>query len=221
MNVKFHLKEKKRTEADLLHDERLLKRNQTLVDVVYGLIIFQLFLLIPYPSKEQILEQKIAEVFLGDGARLLTVFVGIILVIIYWSQSNTQFGYLKRVNKVLSAISILQLFILMVYLGFVNMDMEGGGDLFVLLGESICLAFAGFLGIFFWKYAGINLLHHQSLNEDQSKSIYFGFFVEPVTALFTIPIALLNVKWYPFAWLAVIPLGLLFGRIARQSRNAN
>ena len=55
MKLKVNLKEKERTLADVKHDERLLKRIQTLVDVVYALILFELFIMFPKPEVQSIL----------------------------------------------------------------------------------------------------------------------------------------------------------------------
>ena len=214
--MKVNIKEKARTPADIKHDERLLRRIQTLVDVVYALILFELFLLFPKPDIQALGEMTLAEIFKGQGPAFATVIIGVIWVIIYWGQSNTQFGYLRRINKNIAAAAIIQVFLLMLYLYFIALDNRTEGDVFALFGQSLCLAFAGFLGAFIWRYSAVNQMHFDELTEGQQYNLYFKFMPEPVAALITMPFAFLGVGWYTLAWLSVIPLGILFNRIAKR-----
>ena len=213
--------EKKRSQADLKHDERLLNRIQTLIDVVYGLILFQLFLLLPKPTKELIAADKLSELFQENGAMMLTVVIGIVWVIIYWGQSNTQFGYLKRTNKTLSSLAIIQLFLLMLYLYFIKLDNETGGDVLALFSQSICLALAGFMGVFSWFYATRNNMLFDDLESDEQQSMYYKFMPEPIAALITVPLAFVDVFWYTVGWLSVIPMGFYFKRRLKKQSNSS
>ena len=214
--MKISLKESERSEADVKHDERLLKRIQTLVDVVYGLVLFQLFLLLPKPTKELIETNNLSKLITTDGPEILTVVIGIIWGIIYWGQSNTLFGYLKRTNRMLTALAIVQLFMLMLYLYFIKLDNETRGDVLALFSQSVCLALAGIVGVFFWKYAWLNNMLFDELEPTQRYSIYYQFWPEPFTAALTIPFAFVGVGWYTLSWLMVIPLGILFKRRATK-----
>jgi uncharacterized membrane protein len=212
MKIKLNLKEKKRTEADLLHDDRLLKRIQTLVDVVYGLILFELFLLLPKPTKEIIVEGKVKELFNEHGAEILTGAMGIMWVIQYWGQSNTMFGYLKRTNKTITSMAIFQLFVLMLYLYFIMVDNEIGGHVYTLILQSICLAIAGIIGIVIWRYASLNAMLFDELKQDQRHKIQLSILPEPIAAIITIPVAFLGPTWYSIVWFSVAPLGILLKR---------
>ena len=216
MKLKINLKEAELTKADVKHDERLLRRIQTLVDVVYGLVLFQLFLLLPMPTSEQIAERRVWEALTEHGPELMTVVVGVVWIILYWGQSNTQFGYLKRTNKTLSALSIIQLFTLMLYLYFIKLDNDTDGDVLALFMQSVFLAIGGFIGAFSWKYAAVNGMHFKELSEEKQYSIYHDFMPEPLAALVTIPFAFLGVGWYTLGWLSVIPLGILFKKMAKN-----
>ena len=199
-------------QAEIKFNERLLFRIQTLIDVVYGLVLFQLFLLLPKPTKEMIAMNDFSQLIGEKGAILLTVVIGIIWVIIYWGQSNTQFGYLKRTNRILTALSIIQLFLLMLYLYFIKLDNETGGDVLALFSQSVCLALAGFIAIFSWRIAARNDMLFDELPDTERRSLYFKFMPEPIAALITIPLAFTGVLWYTIGWLSVIPLGMYFKR---------
>jgi len=209
-------KESERSAADLKHDERLLKRIQTLIDVVYGLVLFQLFLLLPKPTSEMIASGNMSEMLSQEWPKLLTVVIGIIWIIIYWGQSNTQFGYLKRTNKSLSALSIVQIFLLMLYLYFIKLDNETDGDVLALFSQSVCLALAGFIGVYFWKYASLNKMLFDELKESERVEHFYKFMPEPIAAVITIPFAFVDVLWYTLAWLSVIPISIYYKRRSKK-----
>ena len=198
--------------SQLKHNERLLRRNQTLIDVVYGLVLFQLFLLLPKPSKEMIDNNDFSSLIDENGSLLLTVIIGIIWVIIYWGQSNLQFGYLKYTSKTLSSLSIVQLFFLMLFLYFIKLDNETGGDVLALFSQSMCLAVAGFIGVFFWRTASRKKMLFDELTDSEKFIIGDKFLPEPLAALITAPLAFVSVTWYTIGWLTVIPLGCYFRR---------
>jgi uncharacterized membrane protein len=216
MKVKLNIKERERTPVDIKHDERLLKRIQTLTDVVYALIIVQLFRIFPKPVVEDIGRESLAELFKNQGPAFATVIVGLIWVIIYWGQSNTLFGYLKRTNKKITSIAIVQMFLLLLYLYFIDLDNQTDGDVLALFAQSFCLAVAGYLSAFIWHYSAINGMLFEELGEAQKYSIYYKLFPEPIAAVITLPLAFLGAGWYSLGWLSVIPLGILFNNIAKR-----
>ena len=202
--------------SEIKHDERLLRRNQTLIDVVYGLVLFQLFLLLPKPSKEMIDHNDFSSLIDEKGSLLLTVLIGIIWVIIYWGQSNLQFGYLKHTTKTLGSLSIVQLFFLMLFLYFIKLDNDTGGDVLALFSQSLCLAIAGFIGVYFWHTAGRRNMLFDELTEREKLAIGDKFLPEPLAALITAPLAFAGVNWYTIGWLSVIPLAWYFRRRSRH-----
>ena len=86
------------TPAEANRQKNVLRRLQTLVDVVYGLMIFRLFILLPHPTAEQLANKDFFGMYAENGVNLLIVLIGIVLIIIYWGQSNLQLGYLKRID---------------------------------------------------------------------------------------------------------------------------
>ncbi len=198
------------TKLNSILNERILRRLQTLVDVVYALVLFQLFVLLPKPTKEMIQNDSLGLWWSEGWPDIITVVIGIVWIIIYWGQNNTQFGHLKAADKTLASMSIVQLFFLMLFLYFIKLDNETDADVLAIFSQSVCLAFAGFLGIWFWTYAAKRGFLLSEVTESKARKIRFGFYPEALTALITIPLAFTDVLWYTLGWLMVIPLGAYF-----------
>ncbi len=194
------------TKAQLAQQKNTLRRLQTLIDVVYGLMIFRLFVLLPHPSQEQLENRDLIGMFAENGINLLIVLIGIVLIIIYWSQSNRQFGNLSRVDGRVATLSIVQVFSLLIYLYFMRLDNESGGDEFTLLMESVFLAIAGFIGIYNWEYSRKKGFFDDQLTREESFETIYKFYPEPIVAVITIPLAFLGTAWYTVGWLLLLPV---------------
>ena len=59
--------------------------------------------------------------------KLVVIVVGLILLIIYWIQTNKQLGNLVRSSPTHASFAIVQMICLMLYLYFVRFDMEFDG----------------------------------------------------------------------------------------------
>ena len=152
--MKISLKPKKElTQAEVNRQMNTLRRVQNLVDVIFGLMIFRLFTLLPQPTKEQLANRDFLGMFAENGTNLLVMIIGIILIIIYWRQSNVQFGNLNRIDATVATLAIVQVFFLLIYLYFMRLDNETDGDEFTLLMESVFMALAGFAGIYSWEHS--------------------------------------------------------------------
>lgn len=200
------------TIAEKDRQKNTLRRLQTLIDVVYGLMIFRLFVLLPHPTQEQLAKRDLLGMFAESGINLLIVLIGIVLIIIYWGQSNRQFGNLSRIDGRVATLSIVQLFSLLLYLYFMRLDNETQGDEFTLLMESVFLAIAGFIGIYNWNYCRKKGFFDSHLSTEESLETVYKFYPEPLVALFTIPLAFLGTGWYTVGWLLLLPITWLMNR---------
>ncbi len=96
------------SKSDGNHWVRQLARLEVLIDVVYALVIWRLFQLIPRPMEDE--TRTVWEVFSDDPRPFLTVAIGIVIVIVYWLQSNVLFGHLERTDTRHTVLSIQQIF---------------------------------------------------------------------------------------------------------------
>jgi uncharacterized membrane protein len=181
-----------------------LKRLETLTDVVYGIVIWRLFVLIPKPSREQQWDSVGAFISanLGD---LLLVLIGLVVTIIYWGQSNALFGALARTDTRHTVLSILQIFFLLVFLYSLKLGIDLGATAGTRAFESGSAAVVGILGAAAWIYA----IHNRRLllpevTEQDARELGDRVLAEPVTALITIPFAFLGALYWEPAWLSYI-----------------
>jgi uncharacterized membrane protein len=204
--------QKEITKAEEARQANTLRRLQTLIDVVYGLMIFRLFVLFPHPTQEQLENRDLIGMFAESGIQLLIVLIGIILIILYWSQSNRQFGNLSRIDGRVATLSIIQVFALLIYLYFMRLDNETDGDEFTLLMESVFLAIAGFIGIYNWNYSRKQGFFDEHLTPAESYETVYKFYPEPIVAVLTIPLAFISTGWYTVGWLLLIPVTMYINR---------
>ena len=141
------------TNAIIERGEKQLWRLSVLIDVLYALMIYKLFTLMPNPEVDGFGRDEIYEVLTESYLNYTVIFIGIVLIILYWGLSNRLFGNLKHTNGRHSTLSILQIFTLMLYIYFVRLDAEFPGETSLMVMQSIFLAIAGFLSVYSWHYA--------------------------------------------------------------------
>lgn len=176
--------------------ERQLGRLLLIIDVLYALMIYKIFTLMPSVDTEQLNKENIIQVLGANGMRYAMMGVGLIMTIIYWGQNNMVSGNLKRTSGSHAFISILQTFCMMIYLYFMRLDIEIAPDPIILQMESLFLALAGFGGVLAWYVAYKNRLTTEHVDEKEYRSIRTSLLGEPIVAVITIPLALIG----PSVW---------------------
>ena len=81
---------KEKTQAQKERDATQLRRLQTLMDVVFGVLIIRIFTILPQPA-EVLTDGTDPLMIFGEG-KFIMFIIGIILVSIYWFQSNKTNG---------------------------------------------------------------------------------------------------------------------------------
>jgi uncharacterized membrane protein len=202
---------KEKTEAEKQRDERQLRRLQTLMDVIFGVLIIRIFTLLPQPG-EVLKGNRDPLTIFGEGQFVMFV-IGIILVSIYWFQSNKTNGNLVATDGKHSFISILQMLFLLLYFYSVGLDAATHSDVLALFMQSVTLALAGFAGVAAWVYASKHAeLLSEAVSEEEVVVIRHSILTEPLAALFTIPFAFISPLWWNIAWLSVLFFGWVLKR---------
>ena len=176
-----------------------LKRLETLVDVVYGLVIWRLFQLFPHPEGDN--PGSVWEVLSSDPKGTLTIVIGIVIVIIYWGQNNLLFGYLERTDTKHTAYAIVQLFCLLLFLYAISVGTryEPAADLRLL--ESCTALLVGVPAYLGWRHAKRTAgLVSPKLSADEADAISIRILAEPITAATTIPFAIFTPLLWEAAW---------------------
>ncbi len=180
---------------------RQLARLEILIDVVYALVIWRLFQLIPRPVENE--TRSVWELFSDNPRPVLTVAIGIVIVIVYWLQSNTLFGHLERTDSRHTVLSILQIFCLLLFLYAIALGTtyEAATDLRVL--ESVTALLVGVPSYWAWRHAKYQgKLVSPSLSKKDADAISIQILAEPITAAVTIPFAFFAPVLWEVAWLS-------------------
>ena len=192
-------------------------RLERMIDVVYAIIIWRAFMLLPRPTAEQLSGENISA-FLSDnlGAFIL-VFIAIVFTIIYWIQNNILFGNLLSTDGRHTILSILQVFFLLVFLVSIRLHIELGSSPGTRAFESIAAALVGIAGSWAWSYA---IKDHRLLLPEVTKEYAYQLrariLAEPITAIITIPVAFFGAIFWELSWLCY-PLVVVLVRHRRKS----
>lgn len=211
-------KPREKTQAEIERDHRQLRRLEIFIDVVYALVFLRIFLLFPKPGEGGLAGlSSFRELLAANSGRFEMIIVGVLLILIYWSQNVKVFGNLDRTDGRHAALSFLQIFMLLLYLYLVRMEIEFKGEKLPLLMQSISLAIVGFLGVAAWSYAiKDRRLITENITDAEAKHLRLDIMSEPITAVITIPFAWLGTGPWTLAWLA----GLIVTRILKRWRPA-
>lgn len=208
--IKKILKSKQEiTQAMLERGEKQLFRLAFIIDVLYALLIYKLFMFLPRPEIDGFTKDDLVDVLSTSYLNYLMMFVGFVLILIYWGQSNLMFGNLKRTDGKHAVLSLLQVISLMVYLYFVRLDVEFDGAVIALQMESVFLAISGFMGVWSWHYARKKQLISDNVTHDEVSKVYLKILPEPVVSVLSFPFAAFGPDIWTLSWLLLIPVGMI------------
>jgi uncharacterized membrane protein len=198
-------------------ERRYLARLETLVDSIYALVI--VIIVAGFPS---------ARHFEGDftspwdflsrhSDELVTPGLGLILILLYWAQSNVQLGSLARTDTVHAMLVIGQLILLLVYVYSVDFLLDFPGDNTVLTAQSVIFLLMGVVSYVAWRRAtGGRRLVDDEVRDDEIAKIGRDILPEPLTAFLTIGASFLGSTAWEIAWLAVLPITWVVNRIGKR-----
>lgn len=212
-------KKREFTKAEIERGTGLLSSLKIIVNILYALLIFQAFLILPRPDDPELQYNTLPQMFSDHTTQLVVIVVGLIMIITYWLQFNTQLGNLKRSSPKHATLAIVQMICLMLYLYFVRFDMEFEGLTLALQMESVFLALAGFIGIYNWTYARKNFLTSKEINDKEERAIFYKILPEPIAALFSLPFASISPTAWTISFLVIIPLGYFLNILKKTQEN--
>lgn len=213
------IKTEKPTKAEIERGVGILSSLKIVVNVLYALLLFQIFMILPRPDDPELNYLSLVEIYNEHSMKLVVIIVGLILVIIYWIQTNKQLGNLVRSSPFHASLALVQMVCLMLYLYFVRFDMEFDGMAFALQMESIFLALAGFIGVYNWMYVRKNNLTSDQIDKHEERSMLFEFLPEPLASLFSLPFATFGPGIWTLSFLIIIPLGYFLKKIGTRQNN--
>ena len=207
------------TKAQIERGVGLLNSIRVVVNVLYALMIFQMFLILPRPDDPELAYHTLAQIYSENVMQLVMIVVGLILIMLYWIQFNTQMGNLVRSSPLHATLAVVQMIFLMIYLYFLRFDMEYDGMKLALQMESVFLAAAGFIAAFNWRYARSNGLTSDQIDKNEELNIFYKILPEPMASLFTLPFAALGPNYWTLAFLSIIPFGYILKLVRKKYEN--
>jgi uncharacterized membrane protein len=134
---------------------------------------------------------------------LVLAMLGVIVVLVYWFQSNLLLGNLNRTDGKHAAISLLQIFLVLAYLLTVSLGIEVGNEPVVLAAQSVAAALVGFAAAAAWWYASYNRrLLTAEIDDDEVTALRLRVLAEPLTAVLTLALAFVSAVAWEIGWLA-------------------
>jgi len=174
-----------------------LTRLERLMDVVYGIAIWRLFLQLPRPDIDDPAWDSVRELLAGSWETYLVVALATVIVVVYWLQSNDLYGCLEKTDTVHSILSIAQLCCVLLFLYAIGVGLRLGADAASRAFESAAALAFGLAAFASWRYATTRggLLRDDTTPE-QVAQLARRNLAEPLIAALTIPFAFFG----PWAW---------------------
>ncbi len=213
------LTEKQHTAAEFERNVGILFSLKIVINVLYALMFFQLFLILPRLDDPELKIRTLPEIFSTHTDVIIVIIVGLLMVTTYWIQFNKQLGNLVRSSPLHGVLAILQMISLMMYLYFVRIDIESDGMVFALQMESVFLALAGFIGAINWYYAKKNKLTSKNIDEQEKNIILFSILPEPLAASFSFLFATVSQVAWTISFLIIIPLSYILKKMGKKNFN--
>ena len=212
------MQDKAEDKAKLRRESLQLQRLARMIDVVYAIIIWRAFMLLPRPAAEQLNWEHIGAFLSANIGGFLAVAIGIAVTIIYWIQNNALFGNLQSTDSRHTTLAILQLFFLLIFLVSLRLGIDLGASNFTRAFESVAAALVGIAGGWGWLYAVKNhRLLLPEVSQQYAHRLRDRILAEPITAIVTVPFAFVGPILWELSWLTY-PLVVLLVRRRRRTK---
>ncbi len=206
--------------AKLKRETVQLLRLRRLIDVVYAIVLWNVFLLIPEPEKEEWVLETMSSFLSANILTLALVAIALAITIIFWLQNNTLFNNLDRTDGRHTALSILQIFFLLLFLHSIRLGVVLGASDGTRAFESIAAALMGIMAAWGWSYANKNRrLVSPDVTDQYARRLRDRILAEPITAIITLPLAFVGPALWEIAWLSY-PLVVFLVRHWRRAKMA-
>jgi uncharacterized membrane protein len=189
--------------AKLERESRQLRRLETLIDVVFAIVIWRTFMLIPRPGEADWNWDSITAMLASEILTFVIIMIGVVVAIVYWLQNNALFGNLDRTDGVHTALSILQIFFLLLFLYSIRIGATLEASSGTRAFESCTAALVGIMAALGWSYAIKNRrLVSPDLTDQEAGDLQIRILAEPITALITLPCAFIGPWIWEASWLS-------------------
>jgi uncharacterized membrane protein len=186
-----------------------------LTDVVYGIVVWRFFAIIPKPAAGDFGIQDLTAYLSNNFMVLLISVIGILVTVIYWIQNNTLSAQLERTDGRHTGLSIFQLFFLMIFLFSLKFGIDHNASPLTRAFESGTAACMGVFAGLGFSYAVKNRrLLLPEVSDADARKLSIRAMAEPITAVFTLLFVFTPILW-ELSWLAYPLVVKLISRKAR------
>ena len=209
----------KENAAESATGRKRLRRLERFLDIAYAVLFVNFIMYLPLTENMawSDLPLGLVSLLLDNSLDLMRLFIAVGLTLISWNLTHKLLGPLERSNAVHTLLSLLQTVFICLFLFFAIADPEVE-SVSSRVGQCICLAISGFIGIASWSYARKNGFAKAELTETQKDDVGRSVIIEPVTALLNTGLGFVGPGTWTLGWF-VIPL-LLVGakRLLERAR---
>ena len=198
--------------ADSATGHKRLRRLETFLDVTYAVLFVNFIMYLPEGEDMAWTDLPfgLLSLLLDNSLDLMRLFIAVGLTLISWTLTHKLLGPLERSNAVHTLLALLQLIFICLFLFFAVAD-PTLVSVSSPVGQSICLAISGFIGIAGWSYARKKGFAKADITEAQKDVVGKSLIIEPVTALLNTGLGFLGPVIWTLGWF-VIPLVLVGAR---------
>ena len=198
--------------ADSHTGRKQLRRLETFLDVAYAVLTVEFIMYLPQTEDMAWtdLQFGLLSLLRDNSLDLTRLFIAVGLTLISWNLTHKLLGPLDRTNGLHTFLGLLQLIFVCLFLFFAIADPTLVSTSSPV-GQSVCLAISGFIGIAGWRYARKRGLVTAELTEAQKDEVGRSVVIEPVTALLNTGLGFVGPGIWTLGWF-VIPLVLVGAR---------
>ena len=202
----------KKNAADSATGRKRLRRLETFIDIAYAVLFVKFIMYLPETEDMAWTDLPfgLLSLLLDNSLDLMRLFIAVGLTLISWNLTHKLLGPLERSNAVHTLLALLQLIFTCLFLFFASAD-PAAESVSSRVGQSICLAISGFIGIASWSYARKKGFAKAELTETQKDDVGRSVIIEPVTALLNTGLGFVGLGIWTLGWF-VIPLVLVGAR---------
>jgi uncharacterized membrane protein len=200
-------------------ERRHLSRLETLVDCIYAVVI--VIIVAGFPSARDFGgDFSTPWLFLSQHSdELVAPGLGLVLIVMYWAQSNIQLGSLVRTDSWHSTLVIVQVILMLTYVYSVDFVLDFPDDTTVLTAQSVIFFLMGVISFAAWKWAirGRRLVSGD-IGDQELLNISRKIIPEPLTAFITIWFSFFGSTAWEVAWLLFLPISYVVNRIGQAKQ---
>ena len=194
-----------------------LSRLERIMDVVFALVIWRLFTFLPKQEVGGDKWSSVSEMLATEWEAFVFVLLAIVIVIIYWLQNNSLLGNLKKTDGIHTAISLFQLFFVLLFIYSIGAGIRIGSGADSSAFESISAMMVGVLSLLAWHYAmHKGDLLDPELSVEDAMNIRQKNMAEPVTAAITIPFAFVGPVAWELSWFLYPFIKYIFSKVNKS-----